>query len=111
MAAHAEVIRQAWMAQGRPSFAPDAPLTVSARFYIERPPSHYRAGRNGHLLKDSAPVDVIGKPDASNLLKLLEDALNGCLWPDDSQIVCFAGVHKIYVTSEPRTEMDVWEAT
>ena len=35
------------------------------------------------------------KPDATNVAKAVEDALNGVLWKDDSQIVCLT-IRKLY---------------
>ena len=45
------------------------------------------------------------KPDASNLLKIVEDAANGVLYHDDCQIVC-AMVFKEW-SATPRTEVRV----
>ena len=56
-------------------------LTVFARF--ARPKAHRKA--NG-TLRDSAPVYHTQKPDGSNILKLVEDALTGIAWRDDAQI-------------------------
>lgn len=46
-----------------------------------------------------------GKPDASNVLKLVEDALNGIVWIDDAQVVSEA-IHKDY--GEPGIEIEVF---
>jgi len=62
------------------------------------------------LRPKSAPksrLHHVVKPDASNALKLLEDAGNGILWKDDSQIV-FATVTKEYGDPE-RIEITVKE--
>lgn len=50
-------------------------VIVAAVFTFERPKSHYRTGRNAHLLRDSAPVDHIQAPDTDKLCRLLGDAL------------------------------------
>ena len=47
-----------------------------------------------------------GRPDASNLAKLVEDALNGLVWADDAQVVDLV-VRKFYTTGEPGTEVTV----
>jgi Holliday junction resolvase RusA-like endonuclease len=46
------------------------------------------------------------KPDLSNYLKGIEDALNGIAYIDDSQIV-LVYVTKQYAT-EPRAEIRIW---
>ena len=38
------------------------------------------------------------KPDISNLIKFVEDALNGILWMDD-KLICFLSAKKFYSTS------------
>lgn len=46
------------------------------------------------------------KPDLSNCVKLVEDALNGIAWGDDSQI-CSLRVYKRYTLDEP-PRAEVW---
>lgn len=46
------------------------------------------------------------KPDAGNLQKLVEDALNGLMWVDDSQVQ-IGGCYKIY-SHNPRTEVELF---
>ena len=52
-----------------------------------RPKGHFRSGRNAGQLKDDAPEYPTSKPDATKILRAVEDALTGVLWRDDSQIV------------------------
>lgn len=72
------------------------PLTVPVQlhlaFYFERPKSHYRTGKNAHLLKDSAPDYPMEqrRGDADNLAKGIMDAANGILYLDDAQVVTLA---------------------
>lgn len=110
VAAHATVVRQAWMAAGRPHLPQGVACTLSARFHLARPEDHWGTGRNAGQLRPSAPPDPIGRPDIDNYVKLVADALNGHWWHDDSQIVCLAGVHKLYVApgEQPRTVIDAW---
>jgi Holliday junction resolvase RusA-like endonuclease len=57
-----------------------APLTLVVDLVFTRPKSHYR--KSG--LRDGAPV--LPRADCSNVLKGIEDALNGVAWVDDSQV-------------------------
>ena len=61
------------------------PVTVSLRFSMPRPKSHF--GARG--LKPSAPLDHFGKPDVDNLCKLILDQATRTerVWRDDSQVV------------------------
>jgi Holliday junction resolvase RusA-like endonuclease len=54
-------------------------------------------------------IKPISKPDCSNYLKGIEDALNGIAYHDDSQLVLVI-VRKKY-SAEPRVEIRVWEDT
>jgi Holliday junction resolvase RusA-like endonuclease len=57
-----------------------APLTLVVDLVFARPKSHYR--KSG--LKADAPV--LPRADCSNVLKGVEDSLNGVAWVDDSQV-------------------------
>ena len=61
------------------------PLVVAMRFYAPRPKSHYRTGKNSHLLRDGAPWAPTSKPDALKLARAVEDAMTGTVYVDDSQ--------------------------
>jgi Holliday junction resolvase RusA-like endonuclease len=62
-------------------------VIVAAVFTFERPKSHYRTGKNAHLLRDSAPVDHIQAPDTDKLCRLVGDALETAgVLDSDSQI-------------------------
>lgn len=78
-----------------------APLTLVVDWVFVRPKSHYLA--SGELNPRKAlPTPPV---DSSNLLKGLEDALNGIAWADDQQI----GKHvleKVYGT-EARTTVRI----
>jgi len=83
-----------WMSDVK-AFAVEAykgdPVTVQVGlyidFYLPRPKSHYRTGKNSDRLKDSAPDRPTGKPDSIKLTRALEDSLKGIIWRDDSQVV------------------------
>ena len=57
-----------------------APITLIVDLVFARPKSHYR--KSG--LKPDAPR--LPRPDCSNVLKGIEDALNGIAWVDDTQV-------------------------
>lgn len=70
---------------GEPPF--DGPLFLEVIFTMLRPKNHYRGGRRGGDLTRSAPPFPATKPDATKLIRALEDALTGICWFDDSQVV------------------------
>lgn len=110
VAEHRRAIQRAWMAAGRPRAGGGVPLSMALLFFLERPTSHYRTGRNSHLLRDDAPAAPIGKPDCDNLAKAPMDALNGLLYADDAQVICLASVAKYYCDPDelPRTLIQAW---
>lgn len=65
------------------------PVRVWVRFTFDRPPSHYRTGRNAHLLKDTSPR-FPGRScgDVDKLQRAIFDALTDArVWADDTQVV------------------------
>lgn len=48
------------------------------------------------------------KPDADNYIKAVQDACNGVVWQDDSQIVCVTAAK--WYSDRPRVEIDISEA-
>jgi Holliday junction resolvase RusA-like endonuclease len=82
------------------TFARGLPLQVDMVFCFKRPKSHYRTGRNAHLLRDDAPAYPSGKPDLSKLARATEDALTDAgLWADDAQVVEYGRLAKTYAGS------------
>jgi Holliday junction resolvase RusA-like endonuclease len=63
------------------------PLGLVVVFTLRRPKSHFGTGRNAATLKPSAPCWATTKPDATKLVRGLEDALTGVVWGDDAQVV------------------------
>jgi Holliday junction resolvase RusA-like endonuclease len=93
------------------TYAPKLPLTgaltLLVRFYMPRPKKHFRTGKFAGILRDDAPILHSGRPDISNLVKFVEDALNGIFWKDDSQIVILHASK--YYSKTPRTEIRICE--
>ncbi len=69
-----------------------APIGCMLTFTFARPCSH-RTSKG--VLRKSAPLCHVYKPDADNLAKFVMDALNGVYYKDDSQI-CALQVLKRY---------------
>jgi crossover junction endodeoxyribonuclease RusA len=66
------------------------PVEVTLEFFFQRPKSHYRTGRNSHLLKDDAPHYPCGagRNDIDKLARAALDGLTaGGAWLDDAQAV------------------------
>lgn len=98
----------AWKQARARSFG-DLELTVSASFFIQRPPSHLKA--SGHV-RDRY-VDMTPPGDLDNYLKGLLDGLQDAgAFHDDKQIVCLSGIHKHWTVSNgiPRTRLSIWPA-
>jgi crossover junction endodeoxyribonuclease RusA len=89
------------------------PVEVKVVFRLTRPKSHYRTGRNAHLVKDGAPRYPDGKPDEDKLKRAVNDGLTagGAFW-DDGQIV-HSDVWKIYAApgQKPGADITVTEIT
>lgn len=101
-------IMDAFQRAGDGFWAPkDTPLYLSCSFYIERPKGHYGTGRNAGVIKDRFErAWPTGRPDLSNLVKLVEDALTKLAWADDDQVVAIERPVKLYA-ERPRTEIRI----
>lgn len=62
------------------------PIRCILNFYCKRPKTHYKTGKNAHILKDTAPKYNINNKDLDNMVKFVLDALNDKLYTDDSLI-------------------------
>ena len=62
------------------------PIKCVLNFYCKRPKTHYKTGKNAHILKDTAPKYNINNKDLDNMVKFVLDALNDKLYTDDSLI-------------------------
>ena len=69
--------------QAYPDKPVSVPLALDVTFYMPRPKHH--SGVKG--IKPGAPRWPTTKPDATKLIRALEDALTGILWVDDALIV------------------------
>ena len=73
--------------QYRPSELLAGPVELQLVFFVARPKSHYGTGRNAAVVKPSAPVFPITRPDCTKLVRCVEDALTNVIWRDDAQVV------------------------
>lgn len=89
---------------GREAFL--GPLDLVVTLYMPRPKAHY--GKAG--IKADAPTWHEVRPDATKLLRAIEDAMTGIVWDDDSQVVR-QRVEKRYAgpAGGPRVEVTVSE--
>lgn len=86
------------------------PAVVKAQitFWFRRPKSHYRSGRNAHLLRDNAPCYVGVKPDLDKLLRSSFDALTTSGVIGDDCRVAFVQSVKRYAAAEQATGADIY---
>lgn len=82
--------RQAY--QGSPL---DGPIALQVEFVMPRTKDHFGTGKKSEVLRTDAPKFHTKKPDATKLLRSLEDALTQVLWVDDSRI-CWQAATKVY---------------
>ena len=78
----------------------ELPLSMSVTAYMSIPKSKSKKFRPAALAHEERPTK---KPDLSNIVKGVEDALNGLIYKDDSQIVKLS-LEKYY-DAEPRLEV------
>jgi Holliday junction resolvase RusA-like endonuclease len=78
----------------------DVPMIMSCKIYITRPKSVTIAKREYPEVK----------PDLSNYIKGIEDAMNGLVYTDDSKIVGYRDCYKLYADEGvPRIEVKLWQ--
>lgn len=91
------------------------PVFVRITFSLPRPASHYRTGRNAHLLRDNAPAWPIarGSGDNDKFQRACFDALTDAhVWADDVQVVdirarkVWAGEHELAL-DRPGVRIDI----
>ena len=77
------------------------PVQADITIIIQRPASHYRTGRNAHLLKDSAPAypSIPKSGDSDKYARACFDGMTGHLYVDDVQVVAFT-IRKRYTNPE-----------
>ena len=83
-------------------------VEMELMFYRTRPKSHYRSGRNAHLVRDAAPAYPTVTPDIDKVERAILDALTGIAYVDDRQVV---GLHsrQRWTTGPSRCEITALE--
>lgn len=91
-----------------PRFIPlDGPIAIGLKMFMKVPPSDSKKKQAAKLSGEIRPTK---KPDFSNVLKVVEDALNGRAFNDDKQIVeILPGCGKWY-SDRPRIEITIQRA-
>lgn len=64
----------------------EGPVLVELTFWMPRPKSHFGSGKNAGVLKRTAPRFHTSAPDALKLARGVEDAMQGLVYRNDSQI-------------------------
>ena len=95
-------VQQQWKCHSNPI---ECPVKVRCSFEMPIPKGTSNKKRRAMIADE---IKHTKKPDLSNLIKFVEDCLNGVVWKDDSQIVCLVGL-KFY-SREPKTLIMIDEA-
>ena len=78
------------------------PVGVIVTFWLLRPASHYRTGKNAGLLKDNAPTYHAGYPDVDKLLRSILDSLTVArVFADDKQVAWAFPVKRWAAPNDP----------
>lgn len=98
---HEWEIRQAFLATFPAHVPLEGPVSLKAKAFIAMPKSIPKKRRETAL--------PVVRPDAANLLKCLEDALNGVAWKNDAQLTDI-WIAKRYVNNGdvPRWEVSIF---
>lgn len=83
----------------------ECPVRLCVAFIMPRPLDHYMGKNKENALTTWAPALHTSKPDATKLLRAIEDALTGVIWKDDAQ-VCWQVASKKY-GSKPGAEVSI----
>lgn len=81
----------------------ECPVRLSLRIYLPIPKS---LSKKKHEEASAGVIRPQKKPDVSNILKGVEDAMKGIVYADDSQIVEYGVLGKWY-SDDPRIEVKV----
>lgn len=98
------MVRESAVMQCHGDLIADKPIAVKIAIYrgIQKSVSHKE-----HDRRATGAHRPIVKPDTSNYIKLIEDALTGVIWKDDNIIVRL--VADKYYSDDPRIEVTVTE--
>lgn len=89
-----QTVGEAWIAAGLSKLL--GPVELRITFAFPRPKTHYRTGKNAHILRDDAPYWKISTPDLDKLLRAIGDALKeASVYRDDAQVASVV-VRKVY---------------
>lgn len=98
---------EALLYEWKPPAPIEGPVKLLVRAYFPIPKSKPKKWREAALAEQ---IRHTGKPDLSNVLKNIEDVMNGVFWRDDSQIVEFLYSTGKYYGDPARYEIEIqWD--
>ena len=102
-AQYERAVRQAYNLSYYGADALTTPVELQITAYMPIPESWPRSKKAAALAEVIKPTV---KPDGSNILKCIEDALNGLAYQDDKQIV--KGTFKKLYGAWPHVDVEIW---
>lgn len=112
---HHKPWREAVKTAAREAVGDCAPMTgaveVIVTFYLPRPKSHFRTGKNAHLLRDNAPRTLCANGvDIDKAQRATFDAMTDAgVWGDDRQIAHVAAFKRYADDRPPGAYVHAWE--
>lgn len=94
----------AMLYQFRPESLIEGAVLLGVRAYLPIPASKPKKWKAEAIAGNIRPMK---KPDLSNIVKFLEDCMNGVFWRDDAQIVGYLPMTGKYYSHAPRWEITV----